>query len=86
LAYIEEGRVTETIEEEAMLMSKESYLSHGIHIGTRIATADMRPFIYRVRSDGLFVLDVRVLGCPNCLYTNCPLNPDHSKAPSTAVE
>lgn len=60
MAYTEEDRVTETIEEEeAMLMSKEEYLSHGVHIGTRIATADMRPFIYRVRSDGLFVLDVR---------------------------
>ncbi len=60
MAYTEEGPVTETIEEEeAMLMTKENYLSHGIHIGTRTATADMRPFIYRVRSDGLFVLDVR---------------------------
>ena len=34
-------------------------LSAGIHIGTRMKTRDMEPFIYRVRPDGLFVLDVK---------------------------
>jgi small subunit ribosomal protein S2 len=34
-------------------------LSAGIHIGTRMKTLDMEPFIYRVRPDGLFVLDVK---------------------------
>ena len=34
-------------------------LSAGIHIGTRMKTKDMGPFIYRVRPDGLFVLDVK---------------------------
>jgi small subunit ribosomal protein S2 len=34
-------------------------LSAGVHIGTRIKTLDMSPFIYRVRPDGLFVLDVK---------------------------
>ncbi|MFB0567483.1 MAG: 30S ribosomal protein S2, partial [Candidatus Bathyarchaeia archaeon] len=34
-------------------------LSAGIHIGTRMKTKDMVPFIYRVRPDGLFVLDVK---------------------------
>ena len=34
-------------------------LSAGIHIGTRMKTKDMERFIYRVRPDGLFVLDVK---------------------------
>ncbi|RLE50259.1 MAG: 30S ribosomal protein S2, partial [Candidatus Methanomethylicota archaeon] len=35
------------------------YLAAGLHIGTRIKTKAMLPFIYRVRPDGLYVLDVR---------------------------
>ena len=42
-----------------LLLPLESLLSAGIHIGTRIKTKDMEPFIYRVRPDGLFVLDVK---------------------------
>ncbi len=34
-------------------------LSAGIHIGTRMKTKDIDQFIYRVRPDGLFVLDVK---------------------------
>ena len=45
--------------EEALLLPIESLLSAGIHIGTRIKKKTMDPFIYRVRSDGLFVLDVK---------------------------
>ncbi|MFP4005154.1 MAG: 30S ribosomal protein S2 [Candidatus Hadarchaeia archaeon] len=37
----------------------EQYLASGVHIGTRQKTGDMAPYVYRVRSDGLFVLDVR---------------------------
>lgn len=50
---------TEKSAEEALLLPRETLLSAGIHIGTRIKTADMEPFIYRVRPDGLFVLDVK---------------------------
>lgn len=42
-----------------LLLPLESLLSAGLHIGTRIKTKDMEPFIYRVRPDGLFVLDVK---------------------------
>jgi small subunit ribosomal protein S2 len=42
-----------------LLLPLESLLSAGIHIGTRIKTKDMEPFIYRVRPDGLYVLDVK---------------------------
>jgi len=44
---------------EELLLSQDTLLSAGIHIGTRMRTKDMTPFIYRVRPDGLFVLDVK---------------------------
>ncbi len=45
--------------EETLLLPRDTLLSAGIHIGTRMKTLDMEPFIYRVRPDGLFVLDVK---------------------------
>jgi small subunit ribosomal protein S2 len=45
--------------EEELLLPRDTMLSAGIHIGTRMKTRDMEPFIYRVRPDGLFVLDVK---------------------------
>ncbi len=49
----------ETLGEEELLLPQDTMLSAGIHIGTRMRTKDMDPFIYRVRADGLFVLDVK---------------------------
>ncbi|MFQ5762918.1 MAG: 30S ribosomal protein S2 [Candidatus Bathyarchaeia archaeon] len=46
-------------DEEELLLPQDTMLSAGIHIGTRMKTKDMGPFIYRVRPDGLFVLDVK---------------------------
>lgn len=50
---------TEAVPEEELLMPRDTLLSAGIHIGTRMKTGDMEQFIYRVRADGLFVLDVK---------------------------
>jgi small subunit ribosomal protein S2 len=50
--------VPESVQED-LLLPRDTMLSAGIHIGTRIKTLDMAPFIYRVRPDGLFVLDVK---------------------------
>lgn len=44
---------------EALLLPQDILLSAGIHIGTKIKTKDMEPFIYKVRGDGLFVLDIK---------------------------
>ena len=49
----------ETIAEEELLLPRDTLLSAGIHIGTRMKTKDMESFIYRVRPDGLSVLDVK---------------------------
>ena len=54
-----ETETTMTAPEENLLMPRETLLSSGIHIGTRMKTGDMEQFIYRVRPDGLFVLDVK---------------------------
>lgn len=50
---------TEVSAEEELLLPQDTLLSVGIHIGTRMKTKDMEPFIYRVRPDGLFVLDIK---------------------------
>ena len=50
---------SEIREEEGLLLDRDTMLSAGIHIGTRMKTKDIIPFIYRVRPDGLFVLDVQ---------------------------
>jgi small subunit ribosomal protein S2 len=43
---------------ENLLLPQEVLLSAGVHIGTRVKTKDIEPFIYKVRPDGLFVLDM----------------------------
>ncbi|MGQ9719964.1 MAG: 30S ribosomal protein S2 [Candidatus Jordarchaeum sp.] len=45
--------------EPELLIPLDKYLAAGIHIGTQVKTRSMEPFIYRVRSDGLYVLDIR---------------------------
>ncbi len=47
------------MEKESFLIKQEKYLEAGIHIGTKLKTADMSPFIYRTRPDRLYVLDLR---------------------------
>jgi small subunit ribosomal protein S2 len=54
-----EEKAQETPPTEELLLPRDTLLSAGIHIGTRMKTLDMEPFIYRVRPDGLFVLDVK---------------------------
>jgi len=44
---------------EDYLVPLDQYLAAGVHIGTQQKTQDMKKFIYRVRQDGLYVLDVR---------------------------
>jgi len=44
--------------EADLLIPVEDYLAAGVHIGTQQKTDDMDRFIHRVRTDGLYVLDV----------------------------
>jgi small subunit ribosomal protein S2 len=55
----ESEKKMELFSEEELLLPQDTLLSAGVHIGTRMRTKDMEQFIYRVRADGLFVLDVK---------------------------
>jgi small subunit ribosomal protein S2 len=55
---VEEEEI-EVVGEEELLLPITTLLSAGIHIGTRIKTGEMSPFVFRIRPDGLFVLDVK---------------------------
>jgi small subunit ribosomal protein S2 len=46
------------VENKDILASEETYMTAGAHIGTRQKTADMKEFIYKVRNDGLYIIDV----------------------------
>ncbi len=49
----------EEAKEYESLIPMDEYLAAGVHIGTQQKTEDMKKFIYRVRPDGLYVLDVK---------------------------
>jgi small subunit ribosomal protein S2 len=54
-----EGKQEETPQKnQEQLVSEEIYMTAGAHIGTRQKTADMKGFIYKVRNDGLYIIDV----------------------------
>ena len=44
---------------EGLLVPEDVYLTSGVHIGTQQKSADMKAFIYKVRIDGLYVLDIK---------------------------
>ncbi|MEK6816797.1 MAG: 30S ribosomal protein S2 [Nanoarchaeota archaeon] len=44
---------------EDFLIPLDNYLKVGLHIGTKFRTKYMEPFIYKVRNDGLAVLNVK---------------------------
>ncbi|MDD1672008.1 MAG: 30S ribosomal protein S2 [Methanomicrobiales archaeon] len=48
----------EIVLKEPLIMVEE-YLAAGVHIGTQQKSKDMKEFIYRVRGDGLYILDIR---------------------------
>ena len=43
---------------EDMMISDEVYMTSGVHIGTRQKTADMKEHIYKVRNDGLYIINI----------------------------
>ena len=50
--------ITQTVNAD-LLVAEDTYLTSGVHIGTQQKSADMKDFIYKVRQDGLYVLDVK---------------------------
>jgi small subunit ribosomal protein S2 len=41
------------------IVPQDEYLTAGIHIGTQQKSKEMMRFVYRVRTDGLYVLDIQ---------------------------
>jgi small subunit ribosomal protein S2 len=58
---MDEVQVTEeqTTSGTSLLIPEDVYLTSGVHIGTQQKSADMKEFIFKVRTDGLYVLDVK---------------------------
>ncbi|HLD98040.1 MAG TPA: 30S ribosomal protein S2 [Candidatus Nanoarchaeia archaeon] len=61
-----EGVGTEDIKEELekkreLLIPLEDYVKTGIHLGTRVITPDMKPFVYRRRADSIGVLNTSLI-------------------------
>lgn len=46
---------------EELLIPSTEYLASGVHIGTQQKTGDMKRFIYQARSDGLYLLDIKMM-------------------------
>jgi small subunit ribosomal protein S2 len=47
--------------ENQMLTDQSLYLEVGIHIGTKVKTPGMKRFIYKVREDSLYLLDLNTI-------------------------
>jgi len=45
--------------DQGMSIPEETYMTSGAHIGTRQKTANIKDFIYKVRNDGLYIIDVK---------------------------
>ena len=51
--------MTET-EEKNLLIDEDTFLTCGVHIGTKQKSKDMQPYVYKVRDDGLRILNVNL--------------------------
>lgn len=49
----------EATEKTGFPVKQEILLEAGVHIGTKIKTNDMTPYVFKKRDDGLFILDLR---------------------------
>ena len=45
--------------EEELLLSEEEYQKSGVHIGTQVKSKDMQEYIFKIRNDGLYILDIK---------------------------
>ena len=51
----------EGADDSGLLASQNDYLEVGVHIATKVKSAGMKRFIYKVREDGLYLLDLRTI-------------------------
>ena len=46
------------VEVKELLIDEDTFLTCGVHIGTKQKSKDMEPYVYKVRDDGLRILNV----------------------------
>ena len=44
------------VEAKELLIDEDTFLTCGVHIGTKQKSKDMEPYVYKVRDDGLRIL------------------------------
>ena len=54
-------KVVQSTDDSHMMVPLDNYLKAGLHIGTKFRTKYMENFIYKVRADGLTVLNVQAI-------------------------
>ena len=47
-------------EAKELLIDEDTFLTCGVHIGTKQKSKDMEPYIHKVRDDGLRILNVNL--------------------------
>ena len=48
------------VEVKELLIDEDTFLTCGVHIGTKQKSKDMEPYVYKVRDDGLRILNVNM--------------------------
>ena len=48
-------------QQQSLLVNQSDYLEVGIHIATKVKSAGMKKFVYKVRDDGLYLLDLKTI-------------------------
>jgi small subunit ribosomal protein S2 len=56
-----EMQVQEVKQDQQLLVNQNDYLEVGVHIATKVKSAGMKRFIYKVREDGLYLLDLKTI-------------------------
>lgn len=56
-----EEQAAQTQEQMQLLANQNDYLEVGVHIATKVKSAGMKKFIYKIREDGLYLLDLKTI-------------------------
>ena len=48
------------VEAKELLIDEDTFLTCGVHIGTKQKSKDMEPYVYKVRDDGLRILNINM--------------------------
>ena len=48
------------VEAKELLIDEDTFLTCGVHIGTKQKSKDMEPYVYKVRDDGLRIINVNM--------------------------